>query len=155
MSAVFGTVKNNLYEFILRFGGNRMWLWLAAQTQVNELKIDTLINAFCHITFSIFFSIITSLSKGDPLAFLPIVGFTLTSFSPPFAEQLVEAGLELTGKTDLRFVDTLYKVTLTWSVLCFQGSTTCCPCLFFLHMIHHYFHPVPLVCVGSTRHLPL
>ncbi|XP_049899902.1 centrosomal protein of 44 kDa [Epinephelus moara] len=50
------------------------------------------------------------LSKGDPSAFLPIVSFTLTSFSPPFAEQLLEAGLELTGKTDLRFIDTLYKV---------------------------------------------
>ncbi|XP_059190233.1 centrosomal protein of 44 kDa isoform X1 [Centropristis striata] len=50
------------------------------------------------------------LSKGDPSAFLPIVSFTLTSFSPPFAKQLMEAGLELTGKTDLRFTDTLYKV---------------------------------------------
>ncbi|XP_031151262.1 centrosomal protein of 44 kDa isoform X1 [Sander lucioperca] len=50
------------------------------------------------------------LSKGDPSAFLPIVSFTFTSFSPPFAKQLLEAGLELTGKTDLRFTDTLYKV---------------------------------------------
>ncbi|XP_028267430.1 centrosomal protein of 44 kDa [Parambassis ranga] len=50
------------------------------------------------------------LSKGDPSAFLPIVSFTLTSFSPPFAEQLIASGLELTGKTDLRFIDTLYKV---------------------------------------------
>ncbi|KAM7418326.1 hypothetical protein PAMA_015783 [Pampus argenteus] len=52
----------------------------------------------------------SGLSKGDPSAFLPIVSFTLTSFSPPFAEQLVVAGLELTGKTDLRFTDTLYKI---------------------------------------------
>ncbi|KAF7647849.1 hypothetical protein LDENG_00165630 [Lucifuga dentata] len=51
-----------------------------------------------------------SLSKGDPSAFLPIVSFALTSFSPVFAEQLVMAGLELAGKTDLRFIDTLYKV---------------------------------------------
>nr|XP_019939483.1 PREDICTED: centrosomal protein of 44 kDa isoform X1 [Paralichthys olivaceus] len=50
------------------------------------------------------------LSKGDPSAFLPIVSFTLTSFSPPLAEQLMSAGLELTGKTDLRFTDKLYKV---------------------------------------------
>ncbi|XP_047433529.1 centrosomal protein of 44 kDa [Mugil cephalus] len=50
------------------------------------------------------------LSKGDPSAFLPIVSFTLTSFSPPFAEQLMSAGLELTGKTDLRFTDAVYKV---------------------------------------------
>ncbi|XP_017159874.1 centrosomal protein of 44 kDa isoform X2 [Poecilia reticulata] len=52
----------------------------------------------------------SGLSKGDPSSFLPIVSFTLTTFSPPFAEQLVAAGLELSGKTDLRFTDTLYKV---------------------------------------------
>nr|XP_046255519.1 centrosomal protein of 44 kDa isoform X2 [Scatophagus argus] len=50
------------------------------------------------------------LSIGDPSAFLPIVSFTLTSFSPPFAEQLMATGLEVTGKTDLRFTDTFYKV---------------------------------------------
>ncbi|XP_024115515.1 centrosomal protein of 44 kDa [Oryzias melastigma] len=50
------------------------------------------------------------LSKGDPSAFLPIVSFTLTTFSPPFAEQLLTAGFELIGKTDLRFTDTLYKL---------------------------------------------
>nr|XP_043872986.1 centrosomal protein of 44 kDa isoform X2 [Solea senegalensis] len=51
-----------------------------------------------------------SLSKGDPSAFLPIVSFTLTSLSPPLTEHLIAAGFELTGKTDLRFTDTLYKV---------------------------------------------
>lgn len=51
------------------------------------------------------------LSKGDPSAFLPILSFTLTSFSPPFAEQLMAAGLELTGKTDLCFTEAVYKVT--------------------------------------------
>ncbi|XP_067440582.1 centrosomal protein of 44 kDa [Thunnus thynnus] len=69
-------------------------------------KLETLLRVIKypgHVDYS-------GLSKGDPLAFLPIVSFTLTSFSPPFAEQLVEAGLELTGKTDLRFTDTLYKV---------------------------------------------
>nr|XP_061791481.1 centrosomal protein of 44 kDa [Nerophis lumbriciformis] len=50
------------------------------------------------------------LSIGDPSAFLPILSFSLTTFSPPFTEQIVAAGLELTGKTDLRFTDTLYKV---------------------------------------------
>uniref|UniRef100_A0A3B4Z2D0 Centrosomal protein of 44 kDa n=1 Tax=Stegastes partitus TaxID=144197 RepID=A0A3B4Z2D0_9TELE len=52
------------------------------------------------------------LSKGDPSAFLPIVSFTLNSFSPLFAEELMASGLELTGKTDLRFTDALYKVAL-------------------------------------------
>ncbi|KAF3687101.1 Centrosomal protein of 44 kDa [Channa argus] len=52
----------------------------------------------------------SGLSKGDPLAFLPIVSFTLTSFSPPFAEELIASGLEVTGKTDLRFTDVFYKI---------------------------------------------
>nr|XP_015809844.2 centrosomal protein of 44 kDa isoform X1 [Nothobranchius furzeri] len=52
----------------------------------------------------------SGLDKGDPIAFLPILSFSLTSFSPPFAESLVAVGLELAGKTDLRFTDTLYKV---------------------------------------------
>ncbi|XP_030284130.1 centrosomal protein of 44 kDa isoform X2 [Sparus aurata] len=50
------------------------------------------------------------LSTGDASAFLPILSFTLISFSPPLAEQLTVTGLELTCKTDLRFTDTLYKV---------------------------------------------
>lgn len=52
----------------------------------------------------------TGLSKGDPSAFLPIASFALTAFSPAFAEQLMVTGLELTGKNDLRFTDTLYKI---------------------------------------------
>uniref|UniRef100_A0A672YAH0 Centrosomal protein of 44 kDa n=1 Tax=Sphaeramia orbicularis TaxID=375764 RepID=A0A672YAH0_9TELE len=52
----------------------------------------------------------TGLSKGDPSAFLPIVSYSFTSFSPQFSEQLVAAGLELTGKTDLRFTETVYKI---------------------------------------------
>ncbi|XP_023815125.1 centrosomal protein of 44 kDa isoform X2 [Oryzias latipes] len=54
--------------------------------------------------------IFSRLSKGDPSAFLPIASFTLTTFSPPFAELLMTAGFELIGKTDLRFTDTLYKL---------------------------------------------
>ncbi|XP_034045057.1 centrosomal protein of 44 kDa isoform X2 [Thalassophryne amazonica] len=50
------------------------------------------------------------LCKGNPSAFLPILSFTITSYSPPFAEQLVAAELELTGKNDLRFTETLYKI---------------------------------------------
>lgn len=51
-----------------------------------------------------------SLSSGDPAAFLPILSYTLTSFSPVVAEQLVTSGFELSAKTDLRFVETVYKV---------------------------------------------
>ncbi|XP_056441572.1 centrosomal protein of 44 kDa isoform X1 [Gadus chalcogrammus] len=50
------------------------------------------------------------LSKGDPSAFLPIVDFSLTTFSPLLTAQLITAEFELTGKTDLRFTDTVYKV---------------------------------------------
>ncbi|XP_056136567.1 centrosomal protein of 44 kDa, partial [Lampris incognitus] len=52
----------------------------------------------------------SSLSTGDPSAFLPILSYTLTSFCPRLTAQLLQAGLELTGKTDLRFIDTVYKV---------------------------------------------
>ncbi|KAJ0051090.1 hypothetical protein NL108_012242 [Boleophthalmus pectinirostris] len=52
----------------------------------------------------------SSLTSGDPAAFLPIVSHTLTSFSPVVTEQLVSSGFELTGKTDLRFIETVYKV---------------------------------------------
>ena len=52
----------------------------------------------------------SSLSKGDPSAFLPIVDFSLTTFSPLLTAQLITAEFELTGKTDLRFTDTVYKV---------------------------------------------
>ncbi|XP_054461042.1 centrosomal protein of 44 kDa [Anoplopoma fimbria] len=69
-------------------------------------KLETLLRAIKYPGYVDY----NGLSKGDPSAFLPIVSFTLTSFSPPFAKQLLEAGLELTGKTDLRFTDTLYKV---------------------------------------------
>ncbi|KAM3624626.1 uncharacterized protein V6R79_025722 [Siganus canaliculatus] len=69
-------------------------------------KLETLLRVIKypgHVDYS-------GLSQGDPSAFLPIVSFSLTSFSHPFAEQLIAGGFELTGKSDLRFTDTLYKV---------------------------------------------
>ncbi|KAL1023723.1 hypothetical protein UPYG_G00045170 [Umbra pygmaea] len=50
------------------------------------------------------------LAKGDPAAFLPIVSYAFISYSPHLAEHLVGFGVELTGKNDLRFVETIYKV---------------------------------------------
>lgn len=55
------------------------------------------------------FLISLSLSQGDPSAVLPILSFSLTTV-PPVNEQLMAAGFELTGKTDLRFTETLFKV---------------------------------------------
>ncbi|XP_010886556.2 centrosomal protein of 44 kDa isoform X2 [Esox lucius] len=49
------------------------------------------------------------LSKGDPAAFLPIVSYAFVSFSPHLAEHLVGFGVELTGKSDLRFLEAVYK----------------------------------------------
>ncbi|MCI4376042.1 hypothetical protein PGIGA_G00183490 [Pangasianodon gigas] len=50
------------------------------------------------------------LAKGDPLCCLPIVSYAFTSFSTAVAEHLVELGIELTGKNDLSFMESVYKV---------------------------------------------
>lgn len=50
------------------------------------------------------------LVKGDVAASLPIISYSLTSYSPYVAELLVESNLELTAKNDLRFIDTVYKL---------------------------------------------
>ncbi|NXH30047.1 CEP44 protein, partial [Myiagra hebetior] len=51
----------------------------------------------------------TVLVKGDPAAFLPIISYCFTSFSPCIAELLVKCDVELTAKSDLRFVEAVYK----------------------------------------------
>ncbi|TSX30740.1 WD repeat-containing protein 17 [Bagarius yarrelli] len=50
------------------------------------------------------------LAKGDPSCCLPIVSYAFTSFSTAVAEHLVERGIELTGKNDLSFMESVYKV---------------------------------------------
>ncbi|XP_074849110.1 centrosomal protein of 44 kDa isoform X2 [Carettochelys insculpta] len=52
----------------------------------------------------------TGLVKGDPAAFLPIISYTFTSFSTYIAELLVESDVELTAKSDLRFIEAIYKL---------------------------------------------
>ncbi|ELK17548.1 hypothetical protein PAL_GLEAN10016654 [Pteropus alecto] len=51
-----------------------------------------------------------SLIKGDTAASLPIISYSLTSYSPYVAELLVESNIELIAKNDLRFIDTVYKI---------------------------------------------
>uniref|UniRef100_A0A671E985 Centrosomal protein of 44 kDa n=1 Tax=Rhinolophus ferrumequinum TaxID=59479 RepID=A0A671E985_RHIFE len=51
-----------------------------------------------------------TLVKGDVAASLPIISYSLTSYSPYVAELLMESNLELTAKNDLRFIDTVYKL---------------------------------------------
>ncbi|XP_017318865.1 centrosomal protein of 44 kDa isoform X2 [Ictalurus punctatus] len=50
------------------------------------------------------------LARGDPSCCLPIVSYAFTSFSTAVAEHLVEFGIELTGKNDLSFMESVYKV---------------------------------------------
>ncbi|XP_045687155.1 centrosomal protein of 44 kDa isoform X1 [Phyllostomus hastatus] len=50
------------------------------------------------------------LIKGETAACLPIISYSLTSYSSYVAELLVESNAELTAKNDLRFIDTVYKL---------------------------------------------
>ncbi|XP_043401941.1 centrosomal protein of 44 kDa isoform X5 [Chelonia mydas] len=50
-----------------------------------------------------------SFVKGDAAAFLPIISYSFTSFSTYIAELLVESDVELTAKSDLRFIEAIYK----------------------------------------------
>ncbi|NXC08215.1 CEP44 protein, partial [Orthonyx spaldingii] len=51
----------------------------------------------------------TVLVKGDPAEFLPIISYCFTSFSTCIAELLVKRDVELTAKSDLRFIEAVYK----------------------------------------------
>ncbi|NXG06885.1 CEP44 protein, partial [Sakesphorus luctuosus] len=51
----------------------------------------------------------TVLVKGDPAAFLPIINYCFTSYSTCIAELLVKCDVELTAKSDLRFIEAVYK----------------------------------------------
>ncbi|XP_030879654.1 centrosomal protein of 44 kDa isoform X2 [Leptonychotes weddellii] len=50
------------------------------------------------------------LVKGYTAASLPIISYSLTSYSPYVAELLMESNIELIAKNDLRFIDTVYKL---------------------------------------------
>ncbi|XP_012692400.2 centrosomal protein of 44 kDa isoform X2 [Clupea harengus] len=50
------------------------------------------------------------LARGDPACCLPIVSYALVSHSPYLAEHLMGFSVELTGASDLRFLESLYKV---------------------------------------------
>ncbi|XP_072717612.1 centrosomal protein of 44 kDa [Ciconia boyciana] len=52
----------------------------------------------------------TVLVRGDPAAFLPIISYSFTSFSTYIAELLVKCDVELTAKSDLRFIEAIYKL---------------------------------------------
>lgn len=50
------------------------------------------------------------LMRGDTAASLPIISYSLTSYSPYIAELLMESNVELIAKNDVRFTDTVYKL---------------------------------------------
>ncbi|KAL1773002.1 centrosomal protein of 44 kDa isoform X1 [Sigmodon hispidus] len=50
------------------------------------------------------------LMKGETAASLPIISYSLTSYSPYIAELLMESNIELIAKNDVRFTDTVYKL---------------------------------------------
>ncbi|XP_075053718.1 centrosomal protein of 44 kDa isoform X1 [Mixophyes fleayi] len=52
----------------------------------------------------------SGLVKGDPAASLPIISYTFTCYSTYIAEILASLDIELAGKSDLRFIDAVYKV---------------------------------------------
>ncbi|XP_037686954.1 centrosomal protein of 44 kDa isoform X2 [Choloepus didactylus] len=52
----------------------------------------------------------SSLIKGETAASLPIISYSLTSYSPYIAELLMESNVEIIAKNDLRFIDAVYKL---------------------------------------------
>lgn len=50
------------------------------------------------------------LIKGETSASLPIISYSLTSYSPYVTELLMDCNIELVAKNDMRFTDTVYKL---------------------------------------------
>jgi len=48
--------------------------------------------------------------EGDPAGLLPILHYSLLNFSKPLAQKVVQEGYELNGKTDLRFLEAVWKL---------------------------------------------
>ena len=53
---------------------------------------------------------LTELATGDPAGFLPLLHFVLLQASVEIARWIVHTGYELTAKSDLRFVETVYRL---------------------------------------------
>ena len=58
-----------------------------------------------HFTIGIF-----SLAEGSATAYLPVYHYAFTSYSPALAEQILGKDIELYGKSDTRFMESVYKV---------------------------------------------
>ncbi|ESP03767.1 hypothetical protein LOTGIDRAFT_110175 [Lottia gigantea] len=53
---------------------------------------------------------VAGLSKGVPTAFLPIYHYAFTQYSSAVAAKIAEMDIELFGKSDLRFMEAVYKI---------------------------------------------
>ena len=53
---------------------------------------------------------VDALAAGEPAGFLPLLHFVLLRHSHAVARWLAERGYELSAKTDLRFVETVYRL---------------------------------------------
>lgn len=82
------------------------------------------------------FSVVDRLARGDPACCLPIVSYALVSHSPYLAEHLMGFSVELTGASDLRFLESLYKV----SQLCVYKRKLRGEFLFFLCLQTCFIH---------------
>ena len=52
----------------------------------------------------------SSLAEGSATVYLPVYHYTFTSYSPALAEQILGKDIELYGKSDARFMESVYKV---------------------------------------------
>lgn len=99
-SSSTGDIKNNISKLLREL--KRM-----------NMKVEPNIRG---LVFGIYNNLSTSLCfihrllLGIPSAFLPILHSSLMSYSLPLAQHLASLGIELYGRSDLRFVEGLYKV---------------------------------------------
>ncbi|KAI8901417.1 Centrosomal spindle body, CEP44-domain-containing protein [Globomyces pollinis-pini] len=56
--------------------------------------------------------LIVSVSRGDPVAFLPLLHYVLLNYSPLLTKHFNSKGLDFFGKKDARFIETLYSALL-------------------------------------------
>jgi hypothetical protein len=52
------------------------------------------------------------LAEGQPAAYLPIYHYAFTNYSQPLAQLILDKGIELFGKSDARFMEAVYKVSI-------------------------------------------
>ena len=93
------------------------------------------------------------LAAGDPVGFLPLLHFALLRFSKNVARWLVEHGYDLYGKTDLRFVESVYK--LARQEFGYRHALTCSQFLSVGFAERKVLFAVDLLQLCRAKHLEL